>query len=174
MLLFVVVISAGFISHLLPNTIQRQLNNRTWTKHIVAIALLALTVVWTQFQEAVEVLLNLAEVHVRTSADLIGILAQKGSAITAAPDAIDPSTRRLATELKTEGEVAQLIKAEYPALWDWLGGEIPTAQALKDKYVETIEGSDDAFSDPRLAPAHWAGNSLNQPTLDFPTMTDYS
>ena len=48
MLLFVVVISAGFISHLLPNTIQRQLNNRTWTKHIVAIALLALTVVWTQ------------------------------------------------------------------------------------------------------------------------------
>jgi len=47
-LLFVVVISAGFISHLLPNTIQRQLNNRAWTKHIVAIALLALTVVWTQ------------------------------------------------------------------------------------------------------------------------------
>jgi len=127
------------------------------------------TIKRTQFQEAVEVHLNLAETHVRMSADLIGILAQPRDVdvSTVANNAILPTTKRLAIELKKTTDVESFIKAQYPALWEWLGGEIPAAQALKDKYVETIKGSDVAFSDPRFAPAHWAGLSLNEPALDF-------
>jgi len=47
-LLFVVVISAAYVGELLPKSIQFQLNHKIWAKHLVAMALLALTIVWSQ------------------------------------------------------------------------------------------------------------------------------